>query len=88
MTPTEKNTESITKFFADVGNNLATQFNEEWLPNFPPVDCSMDDFITNVMIVKDLCRNIDETKASAIDNLSSRILKHAFLALAERLTLL
>ena len=35
----------------------------------------MDDFITNVMIVKDLCRNIDETKASAIDNLSSRILK-------------
>ena len=47
MTPTEKSAESINRFFADVGNNLATQFDEERLPNFPPVDFSMDDFITN-----------------------------------------
>ena len=84
--PLEKSAESINKFFTNVGNNLATQFDEDWVPNFPPVDVTMADFNTNVMSVKNLCRDIDETKASAIDNLSSRILKHAFLALTVRLT--
>ena len=84
--PLEKSAESINKFFTNVGNNLATQFDEDWVPNFPPVDFTMADFNTNVMSVKNLCRDIDETKASAIDNLSSRILKHAFLALTVRLT--
>ena len=48
----------------------------------------MDSISTNEHTVKKICEAIDVTKASAVSNISTEILKHSFLALILQLTFL
>ena len=76
----------LNRFFTEIGPNLAKEFNEPWTPNFPESIYSMDSFMTNICEVKELCIDINIDKASAVEGLTSRVLKHAFLALTDKLT--
>ena len=79
----------INTFFANVGINLAKDFTDTWVPNYPPnTDTVLTDIATDFEQVHDLCKEINSSKSSAIDLLSARILKDAFLVLTLQLVYL
>ena len=88
LIPDEMAAEYINNFFSSIGPNLAKNFKSPW--NYTGSSYSTHFSITPFMpedVVK-LIKDIDISKSSAVDNLSSKILKDAFLALPTQITYL
>ena len=79
----------INDYFANIGVNLAKGFNAPWVPKCPP---NLDSEITNISTdfeeVHGLCKDINTSKSSAIELLSSKVMKDAFLVLTLQLVYL
>ena len=84
----DKTADFMNDFFASIGPTLASNYNKSWTYQGQIYNCVFPDMLTNDEEVLKLCKEIQETKSSAIDSLSSMILKHAFLALIPKLTFL
>ena len=70
----------INNFFADIGQNLAKKSKGTWTYDGIRSDVILHDIIvTNDEVVK-ACKDINVNKASGIQNISSRIIKDAFMA--------
>ena len=76
----------INNFFVNVGSNLAKNFSEDWSYDGKEAEVYMEEIKTNELEIEKLCKEINITKASSVPNLSSRILKDAFLSLTSQLT--
>ena len=76
----------INDYFANIGPKLAEEFHSCWASETVEVPWVMHDVKSNVNEVVKLINEIDNYKSSAIDNLSSRILKDAFQAIPEIIT--
>ena len=76
----------INEFFTGIGPKLAQSFNSQWL--FHGTPCAVQ--IDNMSVTEDevilLCKGINVNKSSVIENLSSNILKLAFITLSKQLT--
>ena len=74
----DKTADFINDFFSNVGENLASNFRAPWSYKGPESDVVMDNIQTDLREVLSLINEIDINKSSAIEYLSSRILKDAF----------
>ena len=84
----DKTADFINDFFVSIGPTLARNYNKSWTYQGQIYNCVFPDMLTNEEEVLKLCKEIQETKSSAIDSLSSMILKHALLALIPQLNFL
>ena len=79
---TQEDTASyINDFFTKIGPNLAKNYNEDWKFYGKEVNEAIEDIDINEGVVFDLIRNIDISKSSGLDKISSRCLRDALLAL-------
>ena len=79
--------EYVNEFFTGIGPKLASKFTDPWAANDMVRNVNtMGLFNVTEAEVIDLCKSICVTKSSALDFLSTRILKHAFLAVPQVLT--
>ena len=79
----------INDFFANIGVNLARDFNDHWYPSTPPfLNAELSEISTDFEEVYSLCKEINVGKSSTIDLLASKILKDAFLVLSLQLVYL
>ena len=76
----------INNFFVDIGPRLAEQHVEPWVYKGKISETSLDEVTVTLMEVDKACKSIDISKSSAIDGLSSKIIKDAFIALCDKLT--
>ena len=76
----------MNSFFTSIGPNLARDMREPWSYEGITIDNNMADFTTNSNDVLKLLKEINVNKSSAINNLSSKILKPAFILLVDQLT--
>ena len=76
----------MNKFFTSVGPDLASKHNERWVYFGEKADNILEDFQTDVDEVIPIIKGIETMKSSGIDEIASRICKHAFLVLPEQLT--
>ena len=76
----------MNNFFTSVGPTLAEQFNDPWAYNGNVCPNTIDDMYTNNYEVLKLLKDVDISKASAVVNLSTKILKPALIALHDQLT--
>ena len=76
----------INKYFTEIGPKLAENLNDPWVPQGEESTVE----ITNIRVSTDkvlkVCKAIDISKSSAVDGLSSKILKDAFVAIVHKLT--
>ena len=77
----ELTSEYINEFFSGIGENLASQFNDPWTYSGVTCDDILPDYQTNVDEVLSLIKEIDTSKSSSVEHLSSKVLKDAFIAL-------
>ena len=83
----EENTASyINDFFVNIGPNLAKNCNQPWNFDGTPCDATLPNFETDLDEVVKLCQKININKSSCIDNLSSEIIRDAFLAVPDKVT--
>ena len=75
----------INNFFTEIGPKLAKSFKERWIFYGTPNLNAMDNMTVNEDEVIQLCKDINTNKSSAID-ISSKVLKLAFLTLSKQLT--
>ena len=75
----------INTYFINIGEDLAEKFDPNEIPTFDQLNSSMENIVTTPNEVLELCKNIDINKSSAIDYVSSRILKDAFIVLVDKL---
>ena len=86
---TEDTASHINDFFANIGTTLAQNFDHNWTPNYPPnLDSEISVISTDFEEIHNLCKEINVSKSSAIELLSSKILKDAFLVLTLQLVYL
>ena len=79
----------INNFFANIGNDLAKNFTHDWSPvDTPNLESEITNVHTDFEEVHNLCKEINISKSSSIDLLSSRVLKDAFLVLTLQLVYL
>ena len=78
----------MNNFFTSVGPNLAQNFSEPWVYHGIVSDVHIFYIETNSIEVLKLCKDINVNKSSAIDELSTKILKPAFVTLVDQLTFL
>ena len=78
----------INEYFSNIGSKLAESMREPWVYKGLISDNIMPPVTTTVEEVTSLIREIDTSKAAAVLNISSRIIKEAFLVLPEYLTVL
>ena len=78
--------EFVNTFFANIGPNLAKKFNAPWRYEGRDAEVNIENVVTNEEEVLKYCREINVNKASCIDNISSRIIKDAFIIQVTRLT--
>ena len=76
----------INQFFTGIGPKLSAGFKNDWVNNLPGFE---GDQIGNIEVtlpeMEKIVRNINTGKSSAIPNLSSRVLKDAFLVILPQL---
>ena len=84
--PQEKVADFINTYFVNIGEELAEKFDHTDTPTFNDHYSLMANIVTNRIEVMELCKNIN-TKASAIDYISSYILKDAFTTLVDKLVI-
>ena len=77
----------INSYFVNIGPKLAESFCNPWVSQGTDVPWVMNDVKTDVLEVCKLINEIDIYKSSAMENLSSRVLKDAFQAIPEIITL-
>ena len=78
--------EYMNKFFTEIGPKLALQHDSHWKYYGDTIENDIPDVRTDVDEVIALCKEIEITKSSGIDEISSRLCKDAFLALPHHLT--
>ena len=78
--------EYMNNFFMKVGPNLAKKFDKKWEYYGETSGNSIGDLNINKFHVIDVIKNIDITKSSGLDRISSNCLKDACLALCAQLT--
>ena len=76
----------INGFFAKIGANLATGFQEDWRYDGEVFSNDFDFLPVTQTEVEPLIKQIEISKSSSIDNLSSRVIKDAFIALLPQVT--
>ena len=81
---TENTANFINNFFIDIGPKLAQQYDTGWEYNGVQTNKTLPNFETNLDEVTKLCKEININKSSSIDNLSSEILRDAFMAIPEK----
>ena len=70
----------VNHFFTGIGPKLAVKFPDEWvntIPNFEGDE--MGDVVVTLPEMEKIVKNISTSKSSALPNLSSKVLKDAFL---------
>ena len=70
----------------NIGPNLARPFNEPWVTDMARTNMELPSMVTNEDEVNKLVKEINIYKSSAIKNISSKLLKPAFLVLIPQLT--
>ena len=73
------------KYFAHIGPNLARQFSDPWTPIDAALHGNMPDIMVDAVEVEKLCRAINISKSSSLKNISSNVIKSAFLWDIDRL---
>ena len=81
-----KTADYINSFFVNIGPNLARLFTEPWVTDMARTNMELPSMVTNEDEVKKLVKEINIYKSSAIKNLSSKLLKPAFLVIIPQLT--
>ena len=76
----------MNDFFTSIGPNLAKNMTEPWVYTGDECPNNIQDIRTNSPEVMKYLQEIDTTKASAVPNLASKILKPAFIKLVDQLT--
>ena len=84
---TENVADYINQFFTDIGPNLAKNCQMDWFYSGNESVGSLTDIETTKKEIIDICKNININKASCVDNISSEVLRDAFLAVPEKLCL-
>ena len=77
----DKTSEFINDFFSEIGDKLASKINAPWVYHGVTYQQTLQDCNTDIIEVLSLVREIDIVKSSAVEHLSSKILKDAFIAL-------
>ena len=76
----------INQFFTGIGPKLAANFSDEWVNNVPNLEGDiMEDVEITLPEMEKIVKNINTNKSSAIPNLSSKVLKDAFLVILPQL---
>ena len=75
----------INEFFSNIGPNLAKDFNSEWEYFGKESELEISDIKINKIEVIKYIKDIDLTKSSGIEKISSKCLKDALLALSAQL---
>lgn len=90
LIPEEDTANYVNNYFSSIGKELATKFTEKDIYSLSQRNTAntLEPFITDEEEVISLVKKIDIYKSSSIENLSSRILKDAFLAIPTQLTYL
>ena len=78
--------EYINSFFAGIGPKLARNFDMPWLYEGGVSEHTLDNINTTNEEVLKICKEINVNKSSCIENISSRVLKDAFIHLHTKLT--
>ena len=76
----------INDYFVNIGPKLAQGFHSVWQFHGARSVYTLDNIVVQEMEVIDCCKKININKSSAIDNLSSKNLKIAFLTLSKKCT--
>ena len=84
--PENNTADYINKFFTNIGPKLAGKFNGDWSTDTEKSNIILDDIRTNIEEVTKLCKVININKSSSIPNISSEVLRDAFLAIPGILT--
>ena len=71
----------INSFFADIGPNLASKIIGNWDYNGIKSDVELHDIVVNEIEILKICNDINVNKSSSIKNVSSRVIKDAFLSI-------
>ena len=84
---TENTANYINQYFTDIGPNLARSCQMNW--SYDGNDCmgTLSDIETTIEEIIDICKDININKASCVDNISSEVLRDAFLAVPDKLCL-
>ena len=69
----------INEFFTGIGPKLAQQYNKPWNYNGIETDIILEDIHTDIIEILSLCKDINVNKSSSINNLSSEIIRDAFM---------
>ena len=77
----------INSYFINIGEKLAEKFDPNDEPNFDDIGNLMGNITTDHNEILKLCRNINVNKSSAIDCISTRILKDDFTVLVDKLVI-
>ena len=86
--PEENSANYINNFVSNIEPNLAKNVNQVWEYNGITSDTQLVNIVTNTVEIIKICKDIDVSKAACVDNLSSTILRDAFLALNVQLVFL
>ena len=78
----------INNYFAGIGTKLAKNLTEPWSFDGEVCSVEMEDFITNAEEIVELCKGLNLTKSSAIDGMSTMVIKDVFLAIPEQIAYL
>ena len=84
--PREQTATYINNFFSTIGPNLAKKFKDPWIYEGSENEATLDNMSTTIDEVIKLCKEIDVNKSSAMENLPSKVIKDAFLAIPEIIT--
>ena len=76
----------MNDFFTSIGPNLAKDMTDPWVYTGETFENNIDDMFTDRQEVLKLIKDIDTTKASAVPNIASKILKPALIALIDQIT--
>ena len=76
----------INTYFVGIGEELARKFDSNNTPIYDQLDSVMNNIETTQVEVLELCKDININKSSAIEYVSSKILKDAFIILSKKLT--
>ena len=82
---TENVADYINQFFTDIGPNLAKNCQMDWVYSGNESIGSLTNIETTKEEIIVICKNININKASCVDNISSEVLRDAFLAVPEKL---
>ena len=75
----------INDFFMNIGPKLATKCKTPWSYTGKFIDATLEDITTNIDEITLLCKDININKSSCIPNISSEILRDAFLAIPDKI---